>query len=68
MIGFAFCGSFCTLGASLTALSRFVEEGFEIQPIMSERVYNTDTRFFKCEDFKRRVSEMTGREIIHTVR
>ena len=67
MIGFAFCGSFCTLDASLKALSKFVAEGFEIQPIMSERVYTTDTRFFKCEDFKRRVSEMTGRKIIHTV-
>ena len=35
---------------------------------MSETVYSTDTRFFKCEELARRVRELTGRQIIHTVR
>ena len=67
MIGYAFCGSFCTLGASLEALGRLVSEGRQIQPIMSENVYNTDTRFFRAADFAERVRAICGREIIHTV-
>ena len=68
MIGYAFCGSFCTLKDSLSALERLANEGYEIQPIMSETVYSTDTRFFACEELRRRVRELTGRQIIHTVR
>ena len=68
MIGYVFCGSFCTLSRSLSALEELVRAGEEVIPITSERVYSTDTRFFRAEDFLARVRELTGREIIHTVR
>ena len=51
MIGYAFTGSFCTLSASLSELEWLLSAGFDIQPIMSENAYSTDTRFFKAEDF-----------------
>lgn len=68
MIGYAFCGSFCTLSDSLNVLERLANEGHEIVPIMSERVYETNTRFFECEKLVHKVREITGRQIIHTVR
>ena len=68
MIGYAFCGSFCTLRDSLATLEKLSHKGYEIQPIMSDTVYNTDTRFYEKEELKRRVRTLTGREIIHTVR
>lgn len=68
MIGYALCGSFCTLKDSLKALSELSCAGYEIQPIMSERTYETDTRFFACEELRSKVRELTGRSIIHTVR
>ena len=68
MIGYALCGSFCTLKDSLRVLGELARKGYEIQPIMSERTYETDTRFYKCEDLKSKVRELTGRSIIHTVR
>ena len=68
MIGYAFCGSFCTLGESVGALRRLSEAGHEIQPIMSEITYESDTRFFSKEAFRSRVRELTGRQIIHTVK
>ena len=68
MIGYVFCGSFCTLSRSLVALEELVRAGEEVVPITSERVYTTDTRFFRAEDFLARVRELTGRDIIHTVR
>ena len=68
MIGYAFCGSFCTFAASLSSLERLISEGRQIQPIMSENAYSTDTRFFVARDFVNRVETLCGREIIHTVK
>ena len=48
-------------------LEKMANSGHEIVPIMSERVYNTDTRFFRAEELRRRVRTICGREIIHTV-
>ena len=67
MLGYAFCASFCTFSRSLLSLERLVRDGYDVQPIISERAYSTDTRFFLAEDFVRRVEEMTGRKAIHTV-
>lgn len=67
MLGYAFCGSFCTHSASLAALSALVREGYQIQPIMSENAYSTDTRFGRAEELRAKVEALTGREIIHTV-
>lgn len=67
MIGYAFCGSFCTLGASLSALRRLRAEGEEIQPILSDMVYGTDTRFYRAADFRTEVEAACGRPAIHTI-
>ena len=67
MIGYAFCGSFCTLGASLSALRRLRAEGEEIQPILSDMVYATDTRFYRAADLRAEVEEACGRPAIHTI-
>lgn len=67
MIGYAICGSFCSFSKTLVALEGLISEGCEVQPIMSERAYSTDTRFYRAEDFRKRLREITGREIIHTV-
>ena len=45
MIGYAFCGSFCTIELSLSTLEGLVRSGYEVLPIMSETAYSTDTRF-----------------------
>ena len=68
MIGYAFCGSFCTLSASLAALRKLVEAGEEVQPIFSDAVYGTDTRFWRAADFRREVETLCGRPVIHTIR
>lgn len=68
MIGYALCGSFCTLAESLDVMRRLVEAGEEILPIMSENVYSTDTRFFRAADLISAVRRTTGRDIVHTVK
>ena len=68
MIGYAICASYCTHAASLSALRELVAAGYDIQPIMSENAYSQDTRFGTAAELVRRVEELCGREIIHTVK
>ena len=68
MIGSAMCGSFCTHSKSLRALGSIVGEGWDVLPVMSECVWDTDTRFGTSEELKKRVTELAGCEIIHTVK
>lgn len=67
MLGYAFCGSFCTFAKSISALEKLVKEGYDIQPIVSERAYSTDTRFFRAGEFVERIEAITNRRVIHTV-
>lgn len=67
MIGYAFCGSFCTLSRALAAMERLVAAGEEVLPILSPAVRTTDTRFWRAEAFFRRVREVAGREPVTTV-
>ena len=67
MLGYAFCGSFCTHAAALVELQRLLSAGYEIQPIMSERVWGTDTRFGTAQALCEQVEALCGRAVIHTV-
>lgn len=67
MIGFAFCGSFCTHAKALCEMERLVQAGHELLPIFSESVYSTDTRFGCAEAIREQVETLTGRHVLHTV-
>ncbi len=67
MIGYAFCGSFCTHARALTELGNLINAGYEVQPIMSETVWCTDTRFGRADALRARVEELCGHSVIHTV-
>ena len=67
MIGYAFCGSFCTHSQSLEQMKSLVEQGYDVLPIMSENVYATDTRFGKASSLIERVEQIIGKKIIHTI-
>ncbi len=67
MIGFAICGSYCTHARSIKELEMLIEKGYEVQSIVSENVYSTDTRFGKAKELIKKLEELTGRDVIHTV-
>ena len=67
-LGYALCGSFCTLRSSLEALRELGKKDIKILPIMSEIVYNTDTRFGKAKDFIDEIEDICGEKIIHTIK
>ena len=62
MTGFAFCGSFCNHARALQVLDIFLDHKIDILPIMSERVYTTDTRFGKASDFIEAVEKKSGKK------
>ena len=66
--GFALCGSFCTLAKAVAEMEHLKEEGWDLYPIMSPIVYGTDTRFGKAADFRDRIQNICGREIIHEIK
>ena len=68
MLGYAFSGSFCTFARSFLALEELIRRGEDVQPIMSENAYLTDTRFQRASEFRERVEELCKRKIIHTIR
>ena len=66
-LGFALCGSFCTLERTLKTMAELAAAGWDIQPIMSPITYETDTRFGAAEQWRDRVEGLCGRPIWHTV-
>ncbi len=67
MIGYAFCGSFCTVGRSVEVLRGLRAAGWDIQPIFSETVYATDTRFGTAMGWLEQVETLCERPVIHTI-
>ena len=67
MIGYAFCGSFCTLSKSFACFEKMVADGKEILPIVSENVYSVDTRFQKASEFCDALERVSKKKVIHTV-
>ena len=67
MIGYAFCGSFCTFEQSFQVLKELKKHYEDILPIMSYNAYSTDTRFGKSEDWIKRIEETCGNKIICTI-
>jgi len=67
-VGFAFCGSFCTMSKALRALEQTVERYDRVIPIVSEAVHGTDTRFGKAVDHLAEMERLCGRSAIATVK
>ena len=67
MIGYALCGSFCTLSRSVQILRDLRAAGYDILPIMSEITCTTDTRFGHAADFVWQVEDICGRKLVHTI-
>ena len=66
-LGYAFCGSFCTIKQSVAALYELAKQDYKIKPIMSQIVYTTDTRFGKAKELIAEVEELCGEKVIHDI-
>lgn len=66
-VGFAMCGSFCTLSRAIEQIANLKKLDYDVVPIMSEIVWKTDTRFGKASDFIDRVEKLCRHSVIHTI-
>lgn len=67
-LGFAMCGSFCTLNKAISQMETLVEHGYDVLPIMSDAVYSTDTRFGNASEIVKRVENICQKEVIHSIK
>lgn len=67
-VGFAFTGSFCTFDKTIVVLKKLFSLKANITPIMSFNSYYLDTKFGKAKDFRNQIKEITGKDIIHTIK
>ena len=65
-LGFALCGSFCTHSSALEVM-RDLSHDYDITPIFSYSVRDTDTRFGTADALARAVREISGHDIISTI-
>ena len=68
-IGYAICGSFCTISRSLDTLAKLKEERPEdvFVPIISNNAASFDTRFGRAADTVSRAAGICGREAILSI-
>lgn len=66
-LGFSLTGSFCTISSAVAALEALAKEN-DIVPIVSSSVNTTDTRFGKAVDTISRVTAITGKSPILSVK
>ena len=65
-VGFAMCGSFCTLSKAIEQMEG-LKGKYDLLPIMSRNTYETDTRFGTAQSFIEKAQTISGREVLHTI-
>lgn len=65
-VGFAMCGSFCTMVRAMEQMEK-LSGSYRILPVMSQNVFETDTRFGRAEDFITRAEQISGQRVLHTI-
>ena len=66
-IGFAFTGSFCCHEAVLKEFDKLVKDGFEVVPLITNSVKNTDTRFGCAKHLISHLEKVSGHSVISTL-
>lgn len=66
-IGLCVTGSFCTFKKLIPEVKKLIDAGYDVIPVFSYAVANTDTRFYKAKDFYNDIKNITGRDPITTI-
>lgn len=66
-IGFALTGSSCNFEAVFPEIEKLAKEGADLYPIISPAVDTFDTRFGTAEEWKEKLKDITGKELIRTI-
>ncbi len=67
-LGLCMCGSFCTFGEVMREVEKLSKRKIKIHPIFSYNADSINTRFGAVEDFREKLYDITGNEIISTIK
>ncbi len=67
-LGLCMCGSFCTFNEVIKEVEALSRKGINIYPIMSYNADSISTRFGAVEDFRDKLYDITGNNIISTIK
>ncbi len=66
-IGLAITGSSCNFAKIFPEIQKLADTGVDLYPIMSTAAATYNTRFGKGEEWKEKLKQITGKEIITTI-
>lgn len=66
-LGVVITASFCTLKKTLVVLNSLKDNGYDIYPVLSNKVIEYDTRFGKAQDFINEVKKISGKKIVSDI-
>ena len=66
-VAFCLTGSHCTLDAVILQIENIINEGAEVQPVISDSVDSLDTRFGEAVEWKHRLVKLTGKKLINSI-
>lgn len=66
-IGFALTGSSCNFSKVFLEIEKLAKKGADIYPIISQAVDTFDTRFGTAEEWKNKLIDITGKQLIKTI-
>lgn len=66
-VGIVITGSHCTINEVIPQIKSVQSEGAEIYPIFSYTVDEVDNRFYKVDDLKKQISDITEQPIINSI-
>ena len=66
-LGVVITASFCTLKKACNVLRELKEKGYDLYPVLSNKVVDYDTRFGKAEDIVKEIEEITGKKIVKDI-
>lgn len=67
-LGLCMCGSFCTFNEVIKEVEALSRRGINVYPIMSYNADSISTRFGAVEDFRDKLYDITGNNIISTIK
>lgn len=67
-LGLCMCGSFCTFSEVIKEVEALSKRGLNIYPILSYNSDSISTRFGAVEDFRDKLYDITGNNIISTIK
>lgn len=66
-VGLVVTGSFCTFDEIIPEVSRLIQNGAKVYPVLSYSVSSMDTRFGTAEHWKEKLESITGHSCITTI-